>query len=138
MRSLGSGRALASGSLQTAAFENCGQPPCFTDGETEDSPGTLALLGFPPAVRPVCGRRLLRGWWTFLAQQGCLGGRARPAESASPATFAGVAWSPGECASLTKLPVSRTTLREVGGELWRQNHSASFSPSEASVSPSVK
>lgn len=109
-----------------------GQPPLFTDGETEASAGTVGFLGFAPTTSfsPCVDRVGGAGGPSWLSRRGCLGGRARLAESASPATFSGVAWSPSKCDLLTKQPVLCTALREVGGEVWRENHQLSSHPLE--------
>lgn len=105
----GSGRAPASGSLETSASGAVSGGPRFTETEAASHPRALGICsgpwlspcgdGGPPWPSPSPG---LFGWARALAK------------SASPAIFSAVAWSPGECDLFTKQPVVCTALR------WRE------------------
>lgn len=113
--------------------------PRFPEGETEAASGSLALwgLGFVPATSfSPCGDR--GSWGGGGAGRGPSGWACQLAESASPAPFAGVAWSPGECDLLTKVACCLHSTAGGGGGGVEREPSAPFSPSGASVSPSAK
>lgn len=119
----------ASGSLETAAFKNCGHRPQMRK---------LGAFGFGFVLATSFSPLETGAPQEGGAGRGPSGWACQFAESASPAPFAGVAWSPGECDLLTKVACCLHSTAGGGGGGVEREPSAPFSPSGASVSPSAK